>query len=214
MSKCITTDQLTSMLNVDKFNEMMNNTTNKVNSFMDSYIKEQKDIKNKVNEKQSSLELDRYRQTAINIKRTMLEKHQHMMKLLNREFEILKNQLQNEENTKDLFDMLVKQNAILRKTVEKQIHTIEISDRKAYYEYEENSSAGWWADHLKTKYFYLIILIMLGIFMKKRYGELKLWGTLILLFLYPFIIFYIVNLFEGIYDWIKNNSRIVYYGGL
>ena len=76
------------------------------------------------------------------------------MKLLNREFEILKNQLQNEENTKDLFDMLVKQNAILRKTVEKQIHTIEISDRKAYDEYEENSSAGWWADHLKTKYFY------------------------------------------------------------
>ena len=50
MSKCITADQLTSMLNVDKFNEMMNNTTNKVNSFMDSYIKEQQDIKNKVSE--------------------------------------------------------------------------------------------------------------------------------------------------------------------
>lgn len=214
MSKCITTDQLTSMLNVDKFNEMMNNTTNKVNSFMDSYIKEQKDIKNKVNEKQSSLELDRYRQTAINIKRTMLEKHQHMMKLLNREFEILKNQLQNETNTKDLFDMLVKQNAILRKATEKQIHTIEISDRKTYYEYEENSNAGWWANLFQSKYIYLIIIIIMGIIMKKRYSELKLWGIVILLFLYPFIIFKILNLLEGIYDWIKDNSRIVYYGGL
>lgn len=214
MSKCITADNLTSILNVDKFNDMMTSTTNKANSFMDSYIKEQKDIKNKVGEKQASLELDRYRQTAINIKRTMLEKHQHMMTILNREYEILKNQLQNEKNTQDLFEILTKQNAILRKAVEKQIHTIEISDRKTYYEDEENSSAGWWASLFKTKYFYLIILIILGIFMKKRAGETKLWGSVVMLFLYPFIIFYILDIFSGVYDWIKNNSRLVYYEGL
>ena len=93
-SKCITADKLSSMLNINKFNKMMDNTSSKVNSFIDSYIKEQQDIKDNVADRQSSLELERYKQTALNAKRKLVEKHQHMMTLLNREFDLLENQIQ------------------------------------------------------------------------------------------------------------------------
>ena len=122
-SKCITADKLSGMLNINKFNKMMDNTSSKVTSFIDSYIKEQQDIKNNVANRQSSLEAERYKQTAMNAKRKLAEKHKQMMTLLNREFDLLENQIQNLENTKDLFKMLKKQNTVLQKTVEKQIHT-------------------------------------------------------------------------------------------
>ena len=209
-SKCITADKLSGMLNINKFNKMMDNTSSKVTSFIDSYIKEQQDIKDNVANKQSSLEAERYKQTAMNAKRKLVEKHQQMMTLLNREFNLLENQIQNLENTRDLFKMLKKQNTVLQKTVEKQIHTIEISDRKTYYENEQNSSAGWWSHHFQNKYKYLIILIIIAIILSKRYKELKLWGIVVALALYPVIAFKIVNFLENIWNWIKSNSRLVY----
>jgi len=209
-SKCITADKLSSMLNINKFNKMMDNTSSKVNSFIDSYIKEQQDIKDKVADRQSSLEAERYKQTAMNAKRKLAEKHKQMMTLLRREFNLLENQIQNLENTKDLFKMLKKQNTVLQKTVEKQIHTIEISDRKTYYENTQNSTAGWWSHHFQNKYKYLIILIIIAIILSKRYKELKLWGIVVALALYPVIAFKIVKFLENIWNWIKSNSRLVY----
>ena len=209
-SNCMTVDNLSSMLNINKFNKMMDNTSSKVNSFIDSYIQEQQDIKDKVADKQSSLELDRYKQTAMNVRRKMVEKHQQMMTLLNREFNLLENQIQNLENTRDLFKMLKKQNIVLKQTVEKQIYTIEISDRKTYYENAQNSTAGWWSHHFQNKYKYLIILIIIAIILSKRYKELKLWGIVVALALYPVIAFKIVNFLEKIWNWIKSNSRLVY----
>jgi len=209
-SKCITADKLSGMLNINKFNKMMDNTSSKVTSFIDSYIKDQQNIKNNVANKQSSLEAERYKQTAMNAKRKLAEKHKQMMTLLRREFDLLENQIQNLENTKDLFKMLKKQNTVLQKTVEKQIHTIEISDRKTYYENAQNSTAGWWSHHFQNKYKYLIILIIIAIILSKRYKELKLWGIVVALALYPIIAFKIVSFLENIWNWIKSNSRLVY----
>jgi len=88
-SKCITADKLSGMLNINKFNKMMDNTSSKVTSFIDSYIKDQQNIKNNVANKQSSLEAERYKQTAMNAKRKLAEKHKQMMTLLRREFEFI-----------------------------------------------------------------------------------------------------------------------------
>ena len=209
-SKCIQADDLGKHLNIAKFNKMMNNTASKVTDFVDSYIKEQQAIKDKRANLGASLDQNRYKQTAMNVRRKMVEKHENHMKMLNREHGLLTSQIQNTEHTKELYKMLTKQNAILKKEVEKQIHVIEISDRKAYYENEQNGTAGWWSDHFIHKFKYLIILLILAIIISKRYKEIKLWAIVALLALYPIIAFTIVDFIIGIFKWIRANSRLVY----
>jgi hypothetical protein len=209
-SKCLQADDLGKHLNIAKFNKMMNNTASKVTDFVDSYIKEQQAIKDKRANLGASLDQNRYKQTAMNVRRKMVEKHENHMKMLNREHGLLTSQIQNTEHTKELYKILTKQNAILKKEVEKQIHIIEISDRKAYYENEQNGTAGWWSDHFIHKFKYLIILLILAIIISKRYKEIKLWAIVALLALYPIIAFTIVDFIIGIFKWIRSNSRLVY----
>jgi hypothetical protein len=209
-SKCIQADDLGKHLNIAKFNKMMNNTASKVTDFVDSYIKEQQDIKDKRANLAASLDQNRYKQTAMEVRRKMVEKHENQMKILNREHGLLTSQIQNTEHTKELYKMLTKQNALLKKEVEKQIHIIEISDRKAYYENEQNGTAGWWSDHFIHKFKYLIILLILAIIISKRYKEIKLWAIVALLALYPIIAFTILDFIIGIFKWIRANSRLVY----
>lgn len=209
-SKCIQADDLGKHLNIAKFNKMMNNTASKVTDFVDSYIKEQQAIKDKRANLGASLDQNRYKQTAMNVRRKMVEKHENHMKMLNREHGLLTSQIQNTEHTKELYKILTKQNAILKKEVEKQIHIIEISDRKAYYENEQNGTVGWWSDHFIHKFKYLIILLILAIIISKRYKEIKLWAIVALLALYPIIAFTILDFIIGIFKWIRANSRLVY----
>ncbi len=209
-SKCLQADDLGKHLNIAKFNKMMNNTASKVTDFVDSYIKEQQDIKDKRANRGASLDQNRYKQTAMEVRRKMVEKHENHMKVLNREHGLLTSQIQNTEHTKELYEMLTKQNALLKKEVEKQIHIIEISDRKAYYENEQNGTAGWWSDHFIHKFKYLIILLILAIIISKRYKEIKLWAIVALLALYPIIAFTILDFIIGIFKWIRANSRLVY----
>ncbi len=205
---CLTADDLSKQLNISKFNTMMNNTANKVTEFVNSYIEKQNDIKNEVKDK--SLDLNRYKQTALEIRRKMVEKHHKIINQLNRDYDILTTQIQNIEHTKELNKMLKKQNNVLKKEVENQVHVIEISDRKAYYENEQNSIANWWSHHFQTKYKYLILLLILGIVITNRYKEFKLWGIVIALALYPPIAFFILDIIEKIWSWIRANSRLVY----
>ena len=209
-SKCLQADDLGKHLNIAKFNKMMNNTASKVTDFVDSYIKEQQDIKDKRANRGASLDQNRYKQTAMEVRRKMVEKHENHMKVLNREHGLLTSQIQNTEHTKELYEMLTKQNALLKKEVEKQIHIIEISDRKAYYENEQNGTACWWSHHFQNKYKYLIILLILAIIITKRYTELKLWAIVAALALYPSIAFVVLNFIIGIFKWIRSNSRLVY----
>lgn len=209
-STCIQADDLESRLNISAFNQMMNNTASKVTDFVDSYIKEQHAIKEKRASVGSSLEQNRYRQTAMEIRRKMVEKHEQTMKILNREYGLLTTQVQNLEHTKELYEMLKKQNIILKKAIETQIHTIEISDRKTYYENEQNTTAGWWSDFFQTKYKYLIILLIMAIIISKRYKEVKLWAIVIGLALYPVLVVQVLSVIVGIWRWIRSNSRLVY----
>ena len=43
---CVTADKLGELIDVAKFNKMMSDTSDTVNSFLDSYIQQQNDIKN------------------------------------------------------------------------------------------------------------------------------------------------------------------------
>lgn len=204
-SSCITADNLGSMINIDQFNEMINNTSKIATNFVTSYIQSQNEIP-----AQTDLNLERYRQTALNKNREMIEKHEKMMNELYKVYDQYETQLIFEKNTNELYNMLTNQNNKLKKAVENEIHTIEISDRKTYYETEQNGYAGWWSNFFSSNYKYLIIMLILLIFMKKRFYEKNLWLTVIALALYPTLAYYLIEFLMVIYKWMISNTKMTY----
>ena len=207
---CIDAAQLSKMIDIPKFNTMISNTTTVANQFLESYIKEQKDIQAGTQKRTASLEDERYMKTALDKQREMTEKHQANINILNREQTFLEQQFNSMKNTEELLKMLTKQNSILEKEVEAEIHTIEISDRKTSYEDEQNIYIGWWAKHLKTIYWFLILLFICCIMLTNRYIEKKLWGIVFLLIIYPYIANFIFYLIAGLYNLIIRNVKSVY----
>jgi hypothetical protein len=207
---CVTADKLGELIDVAKFNKMMSKTTDTVNNFLDSYIQQQNDIKNNTANKNLELELDRYRQTALNERRIMMEKQQKMITELNQLYGLYESQLQSAKNTADLYKMLSIQNMKLKQIIENKVHTIEISDRKTYYENEQNGWVSWWVNIFTKYYKYLIIIIILGVVFKQRYRERNLWVLIIALALYPTVANYIIEFIRGIYNWILSDTKWVY----
>jgi len=203
---CVTADNLASMINVGQFNQMMQNTENVATDFLTSYVQSQ----NQATTPTVDLNLARYEQTALNIKRDMIEKHDKMIVELNKIHGQYVAQVQSAKHTKDLYEILGKQNKKLRKAVEGEIHTIEISDRKTYYENEQNGYAGGWSSFLNSLYKYVIIALIIIIIMKKRYGELKLWGIVVALALYPIMAYYFIELVKSIYYSILSKTNLIY----
>ena len=74
-NNCVTADNLASMINIDKFNQMIDNTSKVANNFLTSYIQSQ----NEIPVKTVDLNLERYTQTALNKQREMIERHEKMM---------------------------------------------------------------------------------------------------------------------------------------
>jgi hypothetical protein len=212
-SKCITADDLDKKLDTNKYNKQLGDVMTQAQDFLNSYIKDQNDIKNNAAARESELQNDRYWQTALNKQRELLDKHKRMMNMLNREYDITVQVENSLINTKDLFDMLVKQNIKLKKIIEGEIHSIEISDRKTYYENEQNDWISWWANHFQNKYWLLIFLLIVGIIITKQQGDVKLWIQVALLAVYPYVIFMIIKFIVGFFNWIKSDTKWVYLYG-
>ena len=133
-----------------------------------------------------------------------------MIAELNKIHGLYATQLQSEKYTKELYKMLGIQNDKLHKAVEGEIHTIELSDRKTYYENEESGSAVWWSSFLDALYKYVIIALIIIIILKKRYRELKLWGIVIGLSLYPILAYYLIEFVKYVYYSIASKTKLVY----
>ena len=207
---CVTADLLDKKLNVSKFNKMMGEAEKTINGFLSSYIQEQQGIKDSRQNRDLDLELDRYRQTAINEKRLLIDKNQEAMNELMRTFQMFKNAVLSTEHTRDLHKMLTNQNSKLLKEQENQQYNIEIADRKTYYENEQNSSARWISMFLKENYLYFILSLVIAIVLLKRYTDVKLLGIVVLLALYPYIIFYLLKMIYGLYNWLRSYTKWVY----
>jgi hypothetical protein len=184
----------------------MNKTAETATSFLAAYQAEQKD---KLTD-QSALDYKRYEQTALNKKRSMIEKHDTMMSELYQLFEYYKGQIINTKSVQELHDMLVSENKKLSSGVESEIHTIEISDRKTYYESEQNKSIGWWSNILSSLYKYLVVLVIVTVIMKNNYHDKNKWFMIIGLIIYPYTIYFIIDLIFAIYKWIISNTKWVY----
>lgn len=207
---CIDASQLSKMIDIPKFNTMIQNTTSVATNFLTSFLQEQQDIKNNNQNKQSSLENDRYRKTALDKRREMIEAHNKTITTLKREVMMLEQQTQSVITTTELLRMLEAQNKVLKANAEKELHTIELSDRKTYYEYKQNTNAGWWSDQLSSKYWWLILLLLCGITLTGRYTETKLWIIIAGLVVYPYVAFAILNVIIWLYNWVVSNTKLVY----
>jgi hypothetical protein len=200
---CMTADDLNKYLDIDKFNDMMADATQQATDFLTNFQKEQAAVPRVVSD-------DRYRITAMNKLRELRDEHNNLMNRLRREETYYNASIEGAENTKSLFRMIEKQNLELKKMIEKLVHNIEISDRKTYYENEQNDWAGWWAHHLMTKYWLLIFLMIVGLIITKQFTDIKKWGMIIGLAIYPLIAFFILKIMYHFWDWIKSQTTWVY----
>ena len=209
-SNCLTADDLEKQLNVGDFNKQMTDVISDATGFLKSYIQDQNNIKNKTHLRERGLEEERLWQTALNKQRELLDRHNRIIQMLEKEYNTTEQVAQSMENTLELYKMLEKENIKLKKIIEGEIHTIELLDRKTYYENEQNNWIGWWAYHLKTKYWLLIFLIITGILLTKRQDEKHLWVKVVGLAIYPYIVFFIIRLLVGLFNWIKSDTKWVY----
>ena len=165
---CVSNDDLQKKLNTTDFNKQLGGVISQATGFLNSYMQDQNDIKNKTAEKKLAIDNDRLWQTAVNKKRQLLDRHNSIIKMLNNEYNTTQQVHSSLHNTKQLFTMLEKQNNELKKMVEGEIHTIELSDRKTYYENEQNTWIEWWSNQFKSNYWLLIFLLVLAIGITNR----------------------------------------------
>jgi len=132
--------------------------------------------------------LDRYRSQAAGLKRKMADKsNEELTDIRKMEFSYGQ-KLVYVNNMRTLLNKIEKENAILKKNFRNQINTIEISDRKTYYEEKQNDWAEWFSHHFKNKYWIMIILFIIAFVYKQLYREKKYWIITAILFLFPYII--------------------------
>ncbi len=207
---CVDANQLSNMIDIPKFNTMIRNTTNVANKFLTSYIQEQNDIKNNAALKRASLEDDRYRKAALDKQRDLIEKHNLTINMLNKEVDILAQQTQSVTTTDDLLKMLENQHSTLKTSVDTELNTLELSDRKTYYEYEQSTTAGWWANQMSAKYWWMILLVLCGIILTRRYDDRKVWSIFVGLIVYPYVASKIIKVVIWVYHWITINIKSLY----
>ena len=200
---CMTPDDLNKYLDINKFNDMMANVSQQATDFVTNFQKEQAAIPRVESD-------ERYRITAMNKLRELRDEHNNLMNRLRREETYYEAAIEGAGNTKALFTMIEKQNKELKLIIEKLIHNIEISDRKTYYENEQNDWAGWWAHNLMTKYWLLIFLMIVGVIITKQIADIKKWGMIVGLAIYPLIAFFILKIIYHFWDWIKSQTTWVY----
>jgi len=199
---CLKPDDLKKYLNLDQFNGMMENVGDIATEFVNNFNKEQKAI--------PKIDDERYKTTALNKLRELREEHSKINTRLQRELLYCEAAIEGSENTKALFSVLQKKNEELKLLIENQIHIIEISDRKSYYENEQNEWAGWWAHHFMTKYWLLIFLMIIGIIITKQSTNPKKWLMILVLAIYPLVIFFILKIISHFWSWVKSSTTWVY----
>ncbi len=154
--------------------------------------------------------LQRYKNRASELKRKMMEKS-------NRDMDEIKNkEISYKQKTDYLNNMITllnkykKENAVMEAKFKDQVNTIEINDRKTYYEEKQNNYAAWWSKHFANKYYIMVLLFILTFVFKQLYKEKKYWIITILLILYPFFAKKILYFFYIIYQFFYRSFKNVY----
>ena len=98
---CLTVDDLQKQQNVGDFNKQMSNVISDATGFLKSYIQDQNNIKNNTHQRQRGLEEERLWQTALNKQRKLLDRHNRIIQMLEKEYNTTEQVAQSMENTKE-----------------------------------------------------------------------------------------------------------------
>ena len=154
--------------------------------------------------------LERYKKRASNLKRKMMEKsNEQMEEIKNKKISYIQ-KTDYLKNMITLIDKLKKENAVMSGKFQNQINSIEINDRKTYYEEQQNDYASWWSKHFSNKYYIMVILFILAFIFKQFYKEKKYWIITVLLIIYPFFAKKILYFFYMIYQFFYKSFKNVY----
>ena len=200
---CPSYETLSKNLDLDKLNSLISNVTSETNSFL-------KDFKKKDDVNRYELKRNRFFRTAMKIKREMLDKHTESMKELDGLSSVYFTQLKNKYYLLDYYENLKKTNRRLVKQNRDELNDIELSDRRTYYELEENNSLKMWQKIILYLYIFSLIIFIIAIIYNKQYKNKKSWMMFVFLLIYPHVIFFVLKIFLSLMKIIKNKFKNVY----
>jgi hypothetical protein len=202
-ANCPSYEELTKNLDLDKLNSLISNVTSEATSFLTEF-KKTDDVN--CNE----IKRNRFYKTAMKIKREMLDKHNEGIKELNGLSSVYFTQLKNKYYLLDYYENLKKSNRQLVKENRDELNDIELSDRRTYYELEENNSLKMWQKNIFYLYIFSLLLFIVAIFYNNQYKNMQMWMMFVFLLIYPHVIFFILKMFLSLIKIIKNKFKNVY----
>jgi len=123
-----------------------------------------------------------------------MQKIKEETKLINESLESYGASFNNKENIKQLYELILKQNAAFKKTIKGDHSDILTNDRKTVYEDQSIDQLRFWYYIMLFCYVIVLIVFLLAIFLypTNMQNSIK-FGILIILFILPFISTYILT---------------------
>jgi len=203
-------DDFKKLVDVDKLNNMISTTSNKVNVFFNEYqqgLQQSKEEEERANNNQKYL---RYRKTGEDIKRRMIDAHENTMLNLETILNALRSQFLGVTHMNDLQSKYNNENKALEKKDGDIRNVINISDRKTYYEFAENNVAS--SVYSVVWYLYIIMLLCIVVVavLKRKIHDKQVWKNIGLFVLLPYIAYWGLLGIYILFTYIMNKLKNVY----
>ena len=160
--------------------------------------------------KYDDIMLGRYKTQASNLRKKMADKANKEMTNIKKTKIIYNEKVNYLNNMNVLLNKLNKENAYMKAKFQGQINTIEINDRKTYYEEKQNNYTEWFSKHFEKKYWIMIILFIIAFVYKQLYKDTKYWIITVVIIFFPYIIKKCISLLYAIYLAIYSQFKNVY----
>ena len=130
--------------------------------------------------------------------------HQHNYKALTDDINDYNSINKNSEHMKELIKKYKIENKILENKIKDNSNTKNINDRKVVYEINEVDKLDNYNNQLLILYWVFVFIFLILFFLKNMFKESKNIVVVFVLLLYPFIIYWIVNILHTISNYISN----------
>ena len=201
---------LSDQLDIGKINEMVSSTSTRANKALDEY-QEQLDAKNELAKKKiadSSYTTAKYRSTANQKLRELVDKQNEQMSRLTTVYDSYVTQMKGSKSIKELNDQRSMEHKRLEKKLENNIGSVTTYDRKAHYEYDQNAYISTVKDVLVDNFWIFVIILFLAVYYKYKLSNKKYYGYLIALGLGPLLVKYVII---GSIIYLFKNFKSVYF---
>ena len=185
---------LSDELNIGKINEMVSSTSTRANKALDEY-QEQVDAHNELAKKKiadSSYTSTKYRNTANQKLRELVDKQNELMGRLMIVYDSYVTQIKGTKSIQELNQERTIQHAKLEGNVEDNRGAVTTYDRKAHYEYNQNTSISTVKDLLVDNYWIFIVMLFLAVYYKYKMTNKKYYAYIVALVVGPVAIKYVI----------------------